>query len=95
LARQVILSAKAYADIDRIVGFNNRRNRSEAYSKKFIKTLFAQFEFLKTYQSIGIKTSENKTLVFIYDEYYIFYALNALGDIEVSSIYHQKENISR
>ncbi len=95
MARQVILSAKAYADIDRIVEFNNRRNHSEAFSKNFIKTLFAQFELLKTYPSIGIKTSENETLVFVYDEFYIFYALNALGDIEVSSIYHQKENISR
>lgn len=95
MAQQIILSAKAYADVDRIVEFNNRRNRSKNYSKKFVITLFEQFDLLKTYKSVGIKTSENETFVLIYNKFYIFYNLNGLNDIEILSIYHQKENISR
>lgn len=93
MARRVILSAKAYADIDRIVEFNNRRNRSEIYSKKFVKALYKQFQLLKNYQFAGIRTSQNGMFVLIYDKFYIFYNLRA-DDIEITLIYHQKENIT-
>lgn len=95
MARRVILSAKAYADIDRIVEFNNNRNQSDSYSKKFVKGLYIQFKVLEKYKTVGIKTIDKNSFVFIWDEYYIFYNLTDHDDVEISSIYHQKENISR
>lgn len=72
MARSVILSAKAYSDIDRIVEFNNNRNKSDSYSKKFIKNLYKQLRVLENHKSIGLKTSDKETCVFIWDFYYIF-----------------------
>ncbi len=65
MARRVILSAKAYSDIDRIVEFNNQRNRSETYSKKFIKNIYKRLKILNIYKTIGIKTNDTYIFVFI------------------------------
>ncbi|MEX8547320.1 MAG: type II toxin-antitoxin system RelE/ParE family toxin [Mucilaginibacter sp.] len=94
MAGRVILSAKAYVDIDRIVEFNNNRNKSDTYSKKFIKSLYQQLQILEDHKTVGIKTVEENTYVLIWNQYYIFYHLTG-HDVEISSIYHQKENVSR
>ncbi len=92
MAWRIIISKKAYADIDRIVEFNNQRNKSDTYSKKFIKSLFVQFQILERYKNIGVKTNEKDTYVFIWDLYYIFYQLSD-NDIEITSIHHHKEGV--
>ena len=92
MAKRIVFSKKAYADIDRIVEFNNLRNRSNTYSKKFVKNLNKQLKLLIKNPSIGIVTDEPGQLLFIWDDYYVFY-IDYEVDIEISSIYHQKENI--
>ena len=66
MAGRVILSAKAYADIDRIVEFNNNRNKSDIYSKKFIKSLYQQLKILENHKTVGIKIVEENIYVFIW-----------------------------
>jgi len=36
MAKVVIYTDKAFDDIDRIIEFNNRRNKSTTYSRKFL-----------------------------------------------------------
>lgn len=43
---------------------------------------------------MGLKTDEHDILLLVWDQYYIFYTYYN-STIEVRSLYHQKENISR
>lgn len=94
MAKRIVFSKKAYADIDRIVEFNNLRNKSNRYSKKFIKNLQIHLKLLTRNSLIGIATDDVEVLVSIWDNYYIFY-INYETNIEIQSIYHQKENVNR
>ncbi len=94
MAKRIVFSKKAYADIDRIVEFNNLRNRSDTYSKKFVKNLYKQLKLLSKHPLLGTVTDEQNQLLFIWDNYYVFY-VNLESTIEISSIYHQKEDIIR
>ena len=94
MAKRLVFSKKAYADIDRIVEFNNQRNKSDTYSKKIVKNLNKQLKLLVKHPLIGVATDEPGQLLFIWDSYYIFYIDYAVH-IEILSIYHQKEDISR
>jgi len=94
MAKGVTYTNKAFADIDRIIEFNNLRNQSKAYSKKFLANLRKRLPLLNRYPLTGVETDDPDTLLLIWDDYYIFYEPNE-GFIEVSAIYHQKENITR
>lgn len=93
MAKRLIISPDAFADIDRIVAFNNDRNKSDAYSRKFIKGLFNRLDKLLSSPSIGQKTTLENELLLIWTDYYIFYYSNT-EYLAISRIYHQKENIS-
>ncbi len=94
MAKRVVFSKKAYADIDRIVEFNNQRNRSDTYSKKFVRNLNKRLQLLCKHPLISSITDEPGQLLFIWDSCYIFY-VDYDVDIEITSIYHHKENITR
>jgi plasmid stabilization system protein ParE len=91
MAKRLIFTNKAFADIDRIVEFNNNRNQSEVYSKKFVSGLNKRLKALLKNPSAGIATDMPGIMVLIWDDYYIFYTIYPLT-LEVISIYHQKEN---
>ena len=94
MAKRIVFSKKAYADIDRIVEFNNLRNKSDRYSKKFIKNLQIHLKLISRNSLIGIATDDPQVLVSIWDNYYIFYIIYETN-IEIQSIYHQKEDLNR
>lgn len=94
MAKRIVFSRKAYADIDRIVEFNNVRNQSDTYSRKFVKRLHKQLHILGLHPLIGIATDAPGQLLFIWDDYYVFY-INADDAIQITSIYHQKEDVRR
>jgi plasmid stabilization system protein ParE len=94
MAKRIVFSKKAYADIDRIVEFNNLRNKSDRYSKKFIKNLQIHLKLISRNSLIGIATDDPQVLVSIWDNYYIFYIIYETN-IEIQSIYHQKEDVNR
>lgn len=94
MAKRIVYSKKAFVDIDRIVEFNNRRNQSDTYSKKFLKNLKSHLELLSRNSFIGVVTDEPDVLLSIWDSYYIFY-VNQESGIQIRSIYHQKEDVNR
>jgi len=94
VVKRLIVSRKAYLDIDRIVEFNNLRNGSDAYSRKFLKALFIEFDLLKKFPFLGIETGRENTFLLIWDDFYIYYAI-VEKHIEIKAIYHQKENVLR
>jgi plasmid stabilization system protein ParE len=94
MAKRIAYSRKAFADIDRIVEFNNLRNQSDIYSKKFLKNLKTHLKLLSRNPFIGLATDMPDVLLSVWDSYYIFYVNNET-EIEIWSIYHQKENITR
>ena len=94
MAKRIVFSKRAYADIDRIVEFNDLRNRSDRYSKKFIKNLQIHLKLLSRNPLIGIITDDPEVLVSVWDNYYIFY-ISYESNIEIQSIHHQKENVNR
>ena len=94
MAKRIVFSKKAYADIDRIVEFNNLRNKSDRYSKKFIKNLQIHLKLISRNSLIGIATDDPQVLVSIWDNYYIFYIIYETN-IEIQSIYNQKEDVNR
>jgi len=82
MVKRLIVSREAYLHIDRIIEFNDRRNQSDTYSRKFVKALFRQLELLKNF--------------LVWDNFYIYYSIiDEENTIEVNSIYHQKEDIRR
>ncbi|RYU87879.1 type II toxin-antitoxin system RelE/ParE family toxin [Mucilaginibacter terrigena] len=92
MAKRLVISKKAYTDIDKIVEFNNYRNKSKTYSEKFIKNLQKQLTLLVKHPLIGKHTDMPDTLLLVWDNYYIFYIDNE-DTIEIRSIYHQRENV--
>ena len=94
MAKRIIYTDKAFADIDRIIDFNNFRNKSNQYSRKLLSLLKKRLLLLSKQPLSGINTNEEDQLVLIWDSYYIFYKIND-SSIEVTSIYHQKEDVSR
>lgn len=93
MVKRLIISQAAFADIDRIVIFNNERNQSDLYSKKFIKSLFSRFNKILITPKLARKTNLNNQFVIIWSDYYIFYYIEK-EYIIISKIYHQKEDIS-
>ena len=94
MAERVIYTDRAYADIDRIIEFNDLRNKSNTYSLKFLLNLRTRLLKLSKHPFSGVGTNEVDVLLLIWDNYYIFYSPNETF-IEIVAIYHQKENINR
>ena len=94
MVKKIVFSRKAFADIDRIVEFNNLRNKSDTYSRKFLRTLNKHVKTLGKQPFIGLVTDEPEELLFIWDNYYVFYIVER-STIQITSIYHQKENLIR
>jgi plasmid stabilization system protein ParE len=92
MVKRLVVSRNAYLHIDRIVEFNNQRNQSDRYSRKFLKALFKQLDLLKKFPVMGIETSKENVFLLVWDDYYIYYSILETV-IEIQSIYHQKENI--
>lgn len=94
MVKRLIITRSAYLHIDRIIEFNNLRNQSTTYSKKFVRALFKELESLKKFPFMGVKTSKDHVLLLIWNDYYIYYMITETT-IEIQSIYHQKEDIVR
>jgi plasmid stabilization system protein ParE len=94
MAKRIVFSRKAFADIDRIIEFNDRRNQSDTYSRKFVIKLNERVKLLRDYPLTGVVTDEENVLLLVWDKYYVFYSYND-STIEIKAIYHQKENIIR
>jgi hypothetical protein len=94
MAKRIVFSKKAFIDIDRIIEFNNLRNYSDTYSRKFLIKLHKRLKLLQKHPLSGIVTDEEHVLLLVWDQYYVFYSCND-AIIEIKSIYHQKENVIR
>ena len=94
MAKRIVFSKKAEIDLARIIDFNNSRNQSDTYSKKFFIKLTKRLKSLLKQPLSGLKTNTEETLLLIWDDYYVFYVYDELI-IEVVAIYHQKESVSR
>ncbi|MES2378526.1 MAG: type II toxin-antitoxin system RelE/ParE family toxin [Bacteroidota bacterium] len=94
MAKRVIFSRRAFLDIDRIIEFNDKRNQSDTYSRKFVVNLHKRLKVLLKQPLSGMDTQRDNTLLLIWDQFYIFYKVDDVG-IEVKSIYHQKEDLNR
>ena len=87
MAKRISYTDRAYNDIDRIIEFNNLRNQSNTYSRKFLSGLKKRLIQLAKHPSIGLKTDAPNTLLLIWDTYYVFYQLDETV-IEIVAIYH-------
>jgi len=94
MAKRIVFSRKAFLDIDRIIEFNNRRNQSDTYSRKFLIKLHKRLKLLQRHPLTGVRTDEENVLLLVWDQYYVFYSCDDLT-IEIKSIYHQKEDVVR
>lgn len=72
MAKKIVFSKKAFIDLDRIVEFNNRRNKSDTYSRKFLTGLYKRLQLLRSNPLNGIVTDEEDVLLLIWDQYYVF-----------------------
>lgn len=94
MVKRLTISRIAYTHIDRIIEFNDLRNKSNNYSQKFLKALFKELDLLVKFPYMGIFTSKENTFLLVWDDYYIYYTF--LNDaIEITAIRHQKENVTR
>jgi plasmid stabilization system protein ParE len=94
VAGRIIYTKKAFADIDRIVEFNDLRNKSTIYSRKFVAGLKKRLSKLLQQPLSGLKTDDASVLLLIWDNYYVFYQIDE-STITILGVYHQKENIIR
>ncbi len=56
MAKRIVFSRKAFADIDRIIEFNDRRNQSDTYSRKFVIKLNERVKLLRDHPLTGVVT---------------------------------------
>lgn len=91
MAKRIIFSKKAELDLERIISFNNRRNKSDTYSKQLYVKLLSRLKSLVKQPESG-KLLDDNTRLLIWDDYYIFYDSDEVR-LLVLAIYHQKENI--
>jgi plasmid stabilization system protein ParE len=75
MVKGLVVSRNAYLHLDRIVEFNNLRNQSDRYSRKFLKALFKQLDLLKKFPVMGVNTSKENVFLLIWDDYYIYYTI--------------------
>jgi plasmid stabilization system protein ParE len=94
MAKRLIISREAYLHIDRIVEFNNLKNHSDIYARKFLKKLSGQWKLLKKFPLMGIDTGIDNIFLLVWDDYYIYYVVTG-NLIEIKTIYHQKEDVNR
>lgn len=92
MVKRLIVSRNAYLDIDRIVEFNDLRNHSTNYSRKFVRGLFREFNLLKRFPLMGMNTSKENVYLLLWDHYYIYCSITETA-IEILAIYHQKEDV--
>lgn len=92
MAKRLIVSRRALHHIDRIVDFNNHKNYSNRYSRKFVKGIYKIFNLLSKHPFLGRNTDEEDVYVLIWDKFYIFYIIID-EDLIINSIFHQAENI--
>ena len=64
MAKRIIYTDKAFADIDRIIDFNTFRNKSNTYSRKFLSLLKKRLLLLSKHPLSGISTEVIDQLVF-------------------------------
>ncbi|MBE9668749.1 type II toxin-antitoxin system RelE/ParE family toxin [Mucilaginibacter boryungensis] len=91
MAKRLIVSRKAYLNIDYIIEFNNTRNQSNTYSIKFVKQIFKEFNVLTKHPFLG-KPTRNNSYVLIWRDYCIYYLIEN-DRIIILSVNHQKQNI--
>ena len=94
MAKKIVFSKRAQIDIARITDFNNFRNQSNTYSQKLFLRLTKRLKLLLEHPLSGIETHRVGRQLLIWDDYYIFYRVDDTS-IEISAIYHQKEDIER
>jgi plasmid stabilization system protein ParE len=94
MAKRIVFSKRARIDVARITDFNNYRNQSNTYTKKLFTKLTKRLKLLLKHPLTGLKVDGEDGFLLIWDNYYIFYDLDDTS-IEVTSIYHQKEDITR
>ena len=94
MVKRLTVSRVAYTNIDKIIEFNNLRNQSDSYSRKFVRALFKEFDLLKKFPYMGINTSRDNTFLLVWDDYYIYYTILE-SVIEIQAVQHQKENVIR
>lgn len=93
MAKRIVFSKKAEIDLERIITFNNLRNKSDNYSKQFFLKLTTRLKSLLKQPATGVKT-DTEDLLLIWDKYYVFYYYDE-AIIKITSIYHQKEDVTR
>jgi len=91
MAKRLIVSRKAYFNIDEIIEFSKLRNKSDTYSTKFVKLIFKEFKLLLKHPFMGKPTSKN-TYVLIWNSYCIYYLIDD-NEVTILSVNHQKQNI--
>ena len=91
MAKRIILSKKAELDLARITNFNDKRNKSNTYSKRLFLNLMIRLESLAKHPESGTRLDDN-TRRLVWDDYYIFYDDDE-SRLLVLAIKHQKENI--
>jgi plasmid stabilization system protein ParE len=94
MVKRLVVTRNAYLDIDRIIEFNNLRNYSDTYSRKFVKALFKQFKVIQKQPGMGVSTRKENVLLLIWDSYYVYYSVGETF-IEILAIFHQREDVSR
>ncbi len=94
MAKRIVFSRKAFLDIDRIIEFNNRRNKSDTYSRKFLIKFHKRLELLQKHPLTGVATDDENVLLLVWEQYYVFSSCVDMT-IGIKSIYHQKEDVIR
>ena len=94
MVKRLTISRVAYTHVDKIIEFNNLRNQSDNYSRKFLKSLFKELNLLKKFPYMGINTNRDNTFLLVWNDYYIYYTISE-STIDIQAIRHQKENVIR
>ncbi len=91
MVKQIIWSKRALKERLEILEYWNKRNRSNAYSKKLDLLFVEKIEFLSIHPLIGKKTDIQTIRIKVVRDYLIFYEIHA-SEIHILSIKDGRQN---
>ena len=91
---QVIWSVRAHDDRKKIFTYWNKRNKSNAYSKKLNKLFKEAIKLVSVYAKIGKQTHEKGVRVKIVRDYLIIYEVKE-AEIHILTIWDSRQDPER
>ncbi len=95
MVKQIIWSNRAQTDRKKILKYWNKRNKSNAYSKKLNELFIEAVKLIAEYPEIGKETDEKNARIKIVRDYLIIYEVDSKDRLLILTIWDNRQSPKR